>query len=149
LKTNKAYHFIRYAGKVFGLIRALKGFGDGREWAQVPLESVLVTMILGLVCRLGSLNQIEEAVREGGFDRVLGKMGKPSADTIGYALERVKPEELREYNSFIIQKARYNKVFSGGTVDGGVVLRHSWPRSCPLGCTLFGMLSDWRDLPAC
>ncbi len=79
-------------------------------------------MILGLVCRLGSLNQIEEAVRAGGFDRALGEMAKPSADTIGYAMERMKAEELREYNSFIIQKARYNKVFSGGTVDGLVVV---------------------------
>ncbi|MGB9879843.1 MAG: transposase [Anaerolineae bacterium] len=122
MTTNRAYHFIRYADKVFGLSRALEGLSDGREWAQIPLESVVATVILGLVCRLRSLNQIEEAVRGGGFDRALGKMAKPSADTIGYALERMKVEEVREYNSFIIQKARYNKVFSGGTVDGYVVV---------------------------
>jgi hypothetical protein len=107
---------------VFGLSQALKGLSDGREWAQVPLESVVTTLILGLVCRLGSLNQIEEVVRAGGFDGVLGKMAKPSADTIGYALERMKVEEVREYNSLIIQKARYNRVFCGGTVDGYVVV---------------------------
>lgn len=88
----------------------------------MPLESVLTSVILGLVCRLGSLNQIEAAIRNGEFDRVLGRIKeKPSAATIGYALKRMDVEELRKYNSAIIQKARYNKVFSKGTVDGLVV----------------------------
>jgi len=122
LKTNRAYQLIRYADKVFDIKRMVDRLSDGREWAHIPLKSVVTTMILGLVCRLGSLNQIEAAVRDGVFDRAFGGMGKPSADTIGYALKRMEVEELREYNSLIIQKARYNGVFSGGTVDGLVVV---------------------------
>lgn len=122
MKANQAYHFLKYADKVYKLSRALESLSDGREWAHVPLESVLTSVILGLVCRIGSLNQIEAATRNGEFDRVLGRMKeKPSADTIGYALKRMDAEELRKYNSVIVQKARYNKVFSKGTVDGLVV----------------------------
>jgi len=70
---------------------------------------------------IGQLNHIEAAIRNGEFDRALGNLEKPSADTLGYALKRMDVEELRKYNSWVIQKARYNKVFSKGTVDGLVV----------------------------
>jgi len=121
LTANRAYHFLKYADKVFALKEALKSLHDGREWCHVPLESVLTSLLLGLVCQRGSLNRIEESVRNGVFDKALGKVAKPSADTMGYTLKRMDPEELREYNSSIVQKARYNKVFSKGTVDGLVV----------------------------
>lgn len=121
MTANRAYHFLRYADKVFGLSKALESLHDGRKWCHVPLESVLTSLVLGLVCQRGSLNRIEESVRNGVFDRALGGAAKPSADTMGYALKRMNVEELRKYNAFIVQKARYNKVFSKGTVDGLVV----------------------------
>ena len=121
MKANKAYHFLRYVNKVFGLEKAFKSFRDGRQKHHIPLESVLKCFLLGLVCRKGSLNQIEESIRLGVFDKALGKGPKPSADTVGYALKRTEPGAFKNYNSYIIQKARYNKVFSGGTVDGLLV----------------------------
>ena len=142
MKANQAYHFLRYVDKVYGLDRALGNFKDGREWAHVSLKAVLGSVVVGLICGRESLNQIEGALKDGLFDKALGEMAKPSADTIGYALKRMDVEELREYQSSIIQKARYNKVFSEGTVDGLAVAAID-------GTELYRTKSESRSCPHC
>jgi hypothetical protein len=64
------------------------------------------------------------------------KGNKPSADTLGYALDHADVKQLAHYNSDIIQKARHNKVYAVGSfqgwricaVDGAEV--HSTKRPC-------------------
>lgn len=95
----------------------LKSVKDGRYYPHVPLKSVLTCILAGLVCRLKSLNQIEGHTKAGVFDRLLGRLPRPSADTLGYALARIDIEGLERYLWDIVQKARRNKV-PLGMIDG-------------------------------
>ena len=121
MTANKGYHFLRRSDKVFNLTQKLQALHDGRTWCLVPLASVMKILLLGFACRLGSLNRIEQALENGLFDEVLGRGAKPSADAISYAVKRTEPKEVKELISQVVQKARRNKLFPKGTVDGYVV----------------------------
>ncbi len=104
----------------------------------MPIESVLASLIVGLVCRLPSLNQIEGLIQAGAFDRLLGRLPKPSADTLAYALSRVEVGSLKRYLWQVVNKARLNKVPVGdieghrvAAIDGSEVYSSSSERmSC-------------------
>lgn len=105
-----AGQFIKYVNKTYGFWQGLKRVNDGRKSPHVPVESVLACLIMGLVCRLRSLNQIEGMIQAGAFDRSLGCLPKPSADTLAYALSRIDVGSLKRYLWHVVNKARLNKV---------------------------------------
>ena len=107
-----ASQFTRYVNKVYGFWQGLRRVKDGRESPHVPIESVFTCLIVGLVCRLPSLNQIEHLVGEGVFDRLLKGIPKPSADTMRYTLLKIGDEGIEGLKTFLqetVRKARYNK----------------------------------------
>lgn len=136
---DKSSQFIKYVNKTYRFWQGLRKVRDGRKSPHVPVESVLACLIVGLVCRLPSLNQIEGMVRAGAFDRLLGRLPKPSADTMRYTLLRIEEDAgLKEYLWEVVRKARYNKVPVGNVkglrvvaVDGVEVYSTSNER---IGC---------------
>jgi len=115
---QRAFQFIKYINKVYRFSQFLTGLSDRRINPTIPLSTVIALLFLGIVTWKGSLNQIEEKMRQGYFNKALGKKHvKGSAETFGNVLEVAVLEEYIEFNRKIIQTARYNGALKGGTID--------------------------------
>jgi len=115
---NRARQLWDYANKVYGLGKFLRRYRDLRVHPKYSPATILSLIILSIAARVGSLFQIERMGVSGELDRLLDIGKKPSADTLGYALEHADIENLKAYNASIIQKARRNKVHNFGTIRG-------------------------------
>ena len=120
---QRALQFLKYINNVHRFKQFLINLSDGRINPSIPLNSLISVIFLGIVTRMGSFNQIEENMHLGYFNKALKKrFVKGSADTFGYGLKFLKPEEFRDYNHLVVKTARYNKAFQGGTIDGFTVI---------------------------
>ncbi|MGI6317273.1 MAG: transposase [Dethiobacteria bacterium] len=119
---KRALQFLKYINKVFGLNQFLNNLSDGRKNPSISLSNVIAILFLGIVTWKGSLNQIEEKMRQGYFDKALKqKIKKGSAETFGNVLEASDVEQYIEYCREVVKISRYNKAFQGGTLDGFTV----------------------------
>lgn len=120
---QRAIQLIKYVNKVYRLNQQLTAIKDGRVNPQVLLSEILTVLFFGLLAGVLSFNHLENLLRNGYFDNLLGKKkARGSADTFGYALARVNPKEFEAINDQIINQARRNKAFAGGTIDGFTVV---------------------------
>ena len=120
---QRALQLLQYVNKVYGLNQQLGAIKDGRINPQVELFEILTVILAGLLAGVLSFNHLERNLKSGYFKKLTGhKECKGSADTFGYALERLEVTGLEQINDLIINQARRNKVMSGGTVDGFTVV---------------------------
>lgn len=120
---QRAYQFIKYANKVYGLAQAISGVSDGRVNPQVPLKEILAMIVFSIVINVHSFNMMESLLKQGYYNKLLKKRKvKGSADTFGYGLADAGVGQLEQFNDRIIQTARYGKVFQHGTIDGFIVV---------------------------
>ncbi len=120
---QRALQLLKYVNKVYRLNQQLTAIKDGRITPQVLLSEILAVIIFGLLTGATSFNHLENLLLGGYFDKLLGKKkARGSADTFGYALARTKPEAFGAVNDLLIGRARRNKTFSGGTIDGFTVV---------------------------
>jgi len=112
----------------------LAGIGDRREKPQFPTKAVVLPAFVMQLCRLGSLNALEQT-RGGGWWRRLICGPLPSADTVGYVYQRIECEHLRRELIALYKRLRRNKAlgrvagFKAATVDGHE-LTASYKRCC-------------------
>ena len=119
---QRALQFINYINKVYRFKQFLTSLSDGRKNPSIPLTTVIAVLFLGIVTGMGSLNQIEEKMRQGYFNKALKqKIKKGSAETFGNVLEVSDVEQYVAYCREVVKISRYNKAFQGGTVDGFIV----------------------------
>ena len=69
---------------------------------------MLWVLLLGIWGRVGSLNQLEEMVKDGELDEAVPFPHLPSADTLSRALVLGNVRAVWDYNQRIIRKARRN-----------------------------------------
>lgn len=120
---QRALQLTKYINKVYRFKQFVSNLSEGRTNPSIPLSDVILMLFLGIVTQMGSLNQIEEKLRQGYFDKALGKkVLKGSAETLGNVLKVSRVQELIAYCREIIKTARYNGVFRGGTIDGFTVV---------------------------
>ena len=120
---QRAYHFIKYANKVYGLAQALSLVSDSRVNPQVFLKDILAIIVFSLVVNVRSFNMMECVLKRGYYNKLLKKRKvKGSADTFGYGLAGAGVAQLEHFNDRIIETARYGKVFQNGTIDGFTVV---------------------------
>lgn len=116
---QRAFQLIKYVNKVYGLNQQLGSIKDGRINPQIELFEILTIILAGLLAGVLSFNHLERNLRSGYFNKLTGqKDRKGSADTCGYALEKLDSDALIRINDLIINQARRNKVMNGGTIDG-------------------------------
>lgn len=118
---QRAIQFIKYINKVYRFKQFVNRLSDGRTNPSIPLNDVILVLFMGIVTQMGSLNQMEEKLKQGYFNNALGKVVKGSAETLGNVLQVSLVSEWVAYCREIVKKARYNKVFEGGTIDGFTV----------------------------
>ena len=108
--------FCRYTDKVFQLGQKIATITDSRLQPQIPAPAIWTSSFAMFVLRLGSLNAVEEHLRQP--KRLDGLIGprKPSADTIGRVYGPMEPAQQRQMLCQIGHRLRRNKV-----------LQNSWP----------------------
>jgi len=117
---NKNYTLscYKYCNRVYGLNQSLSQIKDGRTNPTIKLPEILLTIIFSLMAGLHSFNSMEEAIKDGDFDKFFNNLHLPSADTFTYALLTIGLNGLRKLAAFIVQKARHNKSLNNNTIDG-------------------------------
>ena len=115
----RARQLFKYINKVYGIFQSFAMISDGRVNPSIPLPTILKVLFSAMVLKVHSFNLVESYLREGYFSKFLSNAGFGiSADTFGYALARTTLRQFREINDSVIKKARYGKVYQGGTIDG-------------------------------
>lgn len=118
---QRANQFIRYINKVFGFNQFLVEYEDSRYRPQIPAYVTILTLLLGLWQRAGSLFQLEQMGRFGELASLLGSSRWASADTLANALKCANTDALWAFNHGLVRKARRNKAFDQGTLAGWMV----------------------------
>jgi len=137
---KRAIQFMKYITKVYRFKQFVTSLSERRTNPSIPLSDVILVLFVGIITQMGSLNQMEEKLRQGYFNKLLGKIVKGSAETLGNVLQVMLVKELVCFCRDIIKTSRYNGVFKGGTIDGFLVASldateltrtESERRSCP------------------
>lgn len=84
-----------YARKLFDLPTHLQRMRDARQRARIPARTVVHSLLAMMLCRLGSLNALEQTAPGRFWKKLLGR-GLPSADTLGRVCQVLDPEPIRQ-----------------------------------------------------
>lgn len=127
---------LRYAEKVYDLTPRLRKVRDGRApCARIPTVVGLKAILILFLCRLRSLNALEERRPLRSWPTYLDRP-LPSIDEIGWMSERYRLDDLREVLAGVYGRLMRNKVlrplhgWRAAAIDGHEV-NSSFHRSCP------------------
>ena len=114
--------FVAYADKQFEL-RWLAGcFASDRAEPDVSDRAAGLSLLLGEVAHIPSLNQLQEETKLPQWQRWVGHQDPISHDTFGYASNRMNPEQLRRAARFINRKLKRGKAFEESKMHGLLVV---------------------------
>jgi len=134
--------FARYAQCRWDFMDHVATLRDSRQDPDIPTSAVFLSLFGMHALRLGSLNELEANLGiPGRWEPWVGPR-KPSADTIGYSLERFDLQELRTWLAEAGQEMKRKKVFRRlheesywvGALDGVETVK-SFKRHCADCCT--------------
>jgi len=113
---------VAYAEKQFALKFLAGCFTEGRIDPDVPARAVGLSLLLGEVCHVPSLLQLEEETKLPQWQRWMGYPDRISHDTFGYASNRMNPELLCRAGCFINRKLKRGKAFEASKMHGLLVV---------------------------
>lgn len=114
--------FVSYAEKQFDLPLLAGCLADGRVDPEVPSRAVGLSLLLGEVIQTPGLSQLEEETKLPQWQRWVGYHDRISHDTLGYAANRMNPEQLRRAGRFINRKLKRGKAFEASKLHGLLVV---------------------------
>ena len=114
--------FVAYADKQFEL-RLLAGcFASERAEPGVPDRAAGLSLLLGEVAHIPSLNQLQEETKLSQWQRWVGYPDRIRHDTLGYASNRMNPEPLCRAGCFLNRKLKRGKAFEASKLQGLLVV---------------------------
>jgi hypothetical protein len=138
---NELAQFLYYAQKVYGLRGLLRAVGDGRPFPKIPLLPVLITLLLGVVLRVGSYLNLSEQTLRRRWQHLSGLKGPVSHDLFEYVTERLAAGDLRPQIAVVVKKLKANKALESCKINGLLLLSidanehfSSRSRCCPDCC---------------
>jgi len=78
---NHTLSCYKYCNRVYGLIQKISQINDSRIAPSIEMPEIILTIIFSLMVGLHSYNTMEEAIKDGDFDKFFANMNLPSADT--------------------------------------------------------------------
>lgn len=103
--------FARYLERRWDFLGQVATIRDTRTEPRIPTSAIFLTVFLTHATRLGSFNGAEQQLQiPGRWDPWVGPR-KPSAEALGYSLERFDLDPLREWLGQLCQEAKRKKVF--------------------------------------
>jgi len=122
LRFDDLDRFVSYADKQFELGLLAGCFAGSRAEPGVPDRAVGLSLVLGEVAHIPSLNQLMEETQLPQWQRWVGYFGHISHDTFGYASNRMEPQRLRRGLRFINRKLKRGKGFEASKLHGLLVV---------------------------
>jgi hypothetical protein len=110
--------FIAYAEKQFQLPLLAGCFVSERSEPKIPSRAVGLSLLLGEVAHIPSLSQLEEETQLPQWQRWVGYYERISHDALGYASNRMRPEQLRRAGIFINRKLKRGKSLQESKLHG-------------------------------
>lgn len=93
-----------------------------RPHPVIPSPALTLSLFLGAVLRVPSLLQLESETGRRGWQRLVGWAESISDDAFVYALERYRPEDLREVLAGIVRQLKANKQLERCKIAGLLVV---------------------------
>jgi hypothetical protein len=135
--VNWLSQFLHYAQKVFGLKRLLCRVRDGRPDPQIPLLSVNLCLLLGVMTRVASYLDLAQQTTRKRWRRLCHLAQAISHDTFGYVTERMQPDDWRLNQAEVVKTLKRNKALESCKIKGLLFLSvdgnehfHSRSRCC-------------------
>ena len=143
MTKNYLKKFIKYAKKVYHIEEGIKTLTDARKNPLYTTAEAVLPVLLGFLMRIQSFNELKYKLKSYDFKNIISKKMKlPQIDTIRDTLKVLANQGLYKMHNRIIKKAKRNKVFEEGTIDGytvaaidGTKLFGSYKKSCEECCT--------------
>jgi hypothetical protein len=114
--------FVAYAEKQFQLPLLAGCFASERCDPKIPSRAVGLSLLLGEVAQVPSLSQLEEETKLPQWQRWIGYHDRISHDALGYASNRMDPEQVRRAGIFINRKLKRGKSLEESKVHGLLVV---------------------------
>jgi len=92
---NELVQFLAYATKVFHLGALLRGVRDQRPYPEIPTRPVLLSLLLGVVMRVGSYHDLAKQTKRRRWRHLVHWPRRISHDTFEYVAERLCLADLR------------------------------------------------------
>ncbi len=140
---RKLHLFLKYATKVFGLVRMLASFTDSRRCPTYSTFDVVNSLFLAALFRRPSINATEGDLKQADFQKLIGRKPEQgvkafSAEVISNVLDKLDLDGLRNGIEDSTWRAERNKVFREGSygalrcvaIDGWEPFC-SYDRHCP------------------
>ena len=138
---NRLAQFLQYTRKVFELKRLLRSVRDGRSDPAIPILSVSLCLVLGVVMRIASYLDLAEQTKRRRWRRLCGLQGALSDDTFHYVTERMQPEDWRQNQAKVVKTLKGNKALESCKIKGLLFVSldanehfQSRSRCCPSCC---------------
>jgi len=116
--VNRLAQFLHYAQKVFDLKTQLRGVRDHRPQAKIPTLPVLLTLVLGVVLRVGSYLDLAEQTERRRWRHLCGLKARLSDDTLEYVTQRMVLEDLRQALASSAKTLKHNKALESCKING-------------------------------
>lgn len=115
---NLLAQFLHYAQKVFELETRLRGVRDERSSPKIPTQPVLISLLMGVVLRVGSYLNLSEQTQRRRWQHLSGLKNPISDDTFEYVTERFRLEDLRQVVAADAKKLKANKALESCKISG-------------------------------
>ncbi len=122
MRNNHFAKLVKYMKDVFGVDKGLSQLKDARVNPKYKTGQVILPLLLGLLLRIESMNELKFMLAENEFRNVSRRGSRlPQIDTIRDTLKVIDLDGLEVILENTVKKAIKNKVFSNGTIDGYMV----------------------------
>jgi len=138
---NELAQFLTCAIKVFALGQVVRAVRDSRPYPEIPTRPLLLSLLLGVVLRVGSYRDIAKQTKRRRWQPLLHWPKRISDDAFHYVSERFYLEDLRQSLVGVNRRLKANKALESCKIKGLLFLSldanehfHSRSRCCPCCC---------------
>jgi DDE family transposase len=139
--VNELAQFLNYVVKVFTLNRVARGVRDSRPYGKIPTRPIFLSLLLGVVLRVGSYNDIAKQTKRRRWRHLVHWSARISEDVFYYVSERFYLEDLRQGLVGVNKTLKANKALESCKINGLLPLSldanehfKSRSRCCPCCC---------------
>ncbi len=122
MRKNYFKKLIKCMKNVYHIENGINKLRDGRVNPKYKTSQAILSVLLGFLLRIQSLNELKFLLKENEFRNIFPKRtNQPGIDTIRDTLKVIELNGLKFIIQNTVKKAIENKVFVNGTIDGYTV----------------------------
>src|SRR5664279_3041426 len=115
---NELAQFLTCAIKVFALGQVVRAVRDSRPYAEIPTRPLFLSLLLGVVLRIGSYRDIAKQTKRRRWQHLIHWRKRISDDAFDYVSERFYLEDLRQDLAGVDKRLKANKALEANKISG-------------------------------